>query len=105
MCLLRIYTYCVNASTKYRKVPVIKGSILAIEDNFSALFKDKFEHQSIIFITTEIKFSFAFYITEIILTFPLYQDQIFLIFLKRRPKNLDFLGLDFLESIIMKFLS
>lgn len=60
MCLLRIYTSCVNASTKYTKVPVVKGSILAIEDNFSALFKDKFEHQSIIFITTEIKFSSHF---------------------------------------------
>lgn len=50
----------------------IKGSILAIEDNFSALFKDEFELKSIIFITTEINLSFAFYITEIILTISLY---------------------------------
>lgn len=50
----------------------VKGSILAIEDNFSALFKDECEHKSIIFITTEINLSFAFYITEIILTISLY---------------------------------
>lgn len=50
----------------------VKGSILAIEDNFSALFKDEFEHKSIIFITTEINLSFAFYKTEIILTISLY---------------------------------
>lgn len=50
----------------------VKGSILAIEDNFSALFKNEFERKSIIFITTEINLSFAFYITEIILTISLY---------------------------------
>lgn len=50
----------------------VKGSILAIGDNFSTLFKDEFEHKSIIFITTEINLSFAFYITEIILTISLY---------------------------------